>query len=342
MYFSIRLQTVLLFIMASCFSLNAQSAASRLDLFKKSLDVQIAGSGFRSVSGVTFEPSAKTLYAVDDNGVVIYEIALDGSPLRKITLRGFDDVEGIAFQSGRHFLIAEERRANIIRVELPSDGTGPVDRSSGELLSIADTLGNTGVEDVAWCETLGTAYAVTEMNPKTLYRIACDDAGIPVAAFADDPFSIEETPDDAAGLFVCSDGTFIICNQIENKLIGYSAQGERLSELFLDMTQPEGVTIDEATGVMYVVGEPGQLCVFKVDNTANGSILKPVTAKMDVRSGNGHSVSSDALFFTLTGRCIHGRTGDLPGLSPTSGVCAAGIYFTGAEGNTVLYTAVGR
>lgn len=333
----LRFPTVLLFIMAAYFTLTAQSTASRLDVFKKVLDVQIGGSGYRSISGVTFEPSAKTLYVVDDNGLVLFEIASDGSTLREITLQGFEDVEGIAFQSGRHFLIVEERRANIIRVEIPSEGTGPVKRSSGELLSIADTLGNTGVEGVAWCGSQGTAYAVTEMNPKTLYRIECDDAGVPVNAYADDPFHIEDMPDDAAGLFVCSDGTFIICNQVENRLIGYNAQGERLSELSLGMTQPEGVTIDEAAGVMYVVGEPGQLCVFEVDKTANSRITDAVMKITDGISGDIPAISSEEIFFTLQGRRIAINKKNLSGRFPGFQTLAPGIYCTGMKIKSVRY-----
>ena len=329
---------ILLLILTHCFPLHAQSAAFRLDVYAKTLDVQIAGGGLSGISGITFEPVGKTLYTVCDNGRVVYEIGLDGTYVREITLEGFNDVEGIAFQSGRYFLIAEEQRANIVRVEIPAEGAGPVQRTGGELLSIANNLGNTGVEDVAWCTSQGTAYAVTEKNPKTLYRIACDESGVPLAAYADDPFSIEDTPDDAAGLFVCSDGTFIVCNQEENRLIRYSTQGERLSELFLGMTQPEGVTIDEETGVMYVAGEPGQLCVFEVDKTASTGNAFPVVKKTNVGFGTSKETSSDRVLFTLLGR-HSGRGNSMSPGGQHGRTVASGLYL---DRNSSGHVTVGR
>lgn len=247
---------------------SAQSIASSLAKYQKKFGEDISGISATSISGIAFHPTSKTLYVVDDANTTVYEISMTGSLIRSITLSGFTDTEGIAYQSGDYFFIVEEGLANLLRVEIPQTGSGPVNWDSCVVLSIASDWGNTGLEDVSYLASTNTVYAVKEVDPPRLYRIILDKNGDPVDFFENDPFNIEESSGDAAGICALSDGNFLILNQKENKLIGYSGTGENLSELSLeDMTKPEGVTIDTSDSSIYVVGEPRQLFLFENSET---------------------------------------------------------------------------
>lgn len=257
-----------LFSICNFYSTSAQSIASSLAKYQKTFETDISGITATSISGVTYLTSSKTLFVVDDANTTVYEISTTGSLIRSISLSGFDDTEGIAYQSGNYFFIVEERLANLLRVQLPQTGSGPVNWDSCVVLSIADNWGNTGLEDVAFAANSNTVYAVKEIDPPRLYRITLDNNGDPTAFFENDPFNIEDSIGDAAGIYSLSDGNFLLLNQEENKLIGYSDTGDKLSELLLGMTKPEGVTIDPRDSSIYVVGEPRQLFVFENSGTS--------------------------------------------------------------------------
>ena len=265
---------ITIFIILNLFSIcnlylsSAQSIASSLALYHITFETDISGISGTSISGVTLYPGTGTLYVVDDANTTVYEISTTGSLIRSISLSGFDDTEGIAYQSGNDFFIVEERLANLLRVQLPQSGSGPVNWDSCVVLSIADNWGNSGLEDVAYCAGTNTVYAVKELGPSALYRITLDGNGDPASFFENDPFNIEGINGDAAGIYALSDGNFLLLNQEENKLIGYNGTGEILSELSLGMTKPEGITIDPSDSSIYVVGEPRQLFVFENPGTS--------------------------------------------------------------------------
>jgi uncharacterized protein YjiK len=244
---------------------NALSIAASLSDYKATLKITaISGITGTNLSGVTFHPGSKTLYAVDNGTSEIFELTSAGDLLRKISTAGFQDIEGIAHQTGQYFYIAEEGTSSIVRISIPASGTGPVSRSNGTVLTLAGNWANNGLEGVSYCPSNKTVYAVKERVPPRLYRIALDSPGNPVSAFANDPFNIENKSGDAADILALADGNFLIVDQEENKLVGYSASGQILSELSLkEMTQPEGVAFDTSNGTIYIAGEPRQLFVFR-------------------------------------------------------------------------------
>ncbi|MGD9200709.1 MAG: SdiA-regulated domain-containing protein [Chitinispirillia bacterium] len=244
-------------------AVSAQSIASSLAGYQKKLGLSVSGVSGSNFSGVAFFPHSRTLYVVDDANETVYELSTAGNLIRSISLSGFNDTEGIAYQMGNYFFIAEERLANIVRVELPLTGSGPVDRDKGVIFSISENWSNQGLEGVTYNLASSTVYAVKEINPTTLYRIKLDNDGNPTEFFKNDPFNLENTDGDAAGIYALSDGTFLIVNQMQNKLTGYSKTGKKLSELWLMMNKPEGITVDERNGTLYVVGERRELYVFE-------------------------------------------------------------------------------
>ena len=256
-----------------------QSIAEKLSDYKKISQVTIEGiTGVSSpcVSGITLHPGTGTLFVINDIADYIFEITTDGELIRSIKLSGFNDLEGIAYQSDSTFFIVEERDAEVVRMVLPTSGGGPVEKNKCTVFSVGETMGNTGLEDVAYCTSANTVYAVKEKLPIGFFRIALDENGNPVESFENDPFSIDDIDGDAAGLYALEDGNFLILNQEGNTLYGYSSTGERLSELAVEMRQPEGVTVDPVTKRIYMAGEPNELAVFECEGITERSHLPSI------------------------------------------------------------------
>jgi uncharacterized protein YjiK len=241
------------------------SVSVSLGEYEKVAGTDISGIDATSISGATYYYPSNTLYVVDDTKVTVYEISTEGALIGSILLSGFEDTEGIAYQYDNFFLLVEERRGNVVRAELPS--SGEVSWSDCTVINIGTGWGNSGLEGVAYSEALHAAYAVKELGPPRLYRVTFDETGSALGVFENDPFNIENISGDAADIVALADGSFLILNQEENTLFGYSASGEILSELALDMTKPEGVAVDTNSQKIFVVGEPRQLCIFEKPQT---------------------------------------------------------------------------
>jgi uncharacterized protein YjiK len=243
---------------------QAQSIAAVLPAYQKTLSIaSVAGVTASSFSGVALHQANSALFVVDNGNANVYELTVTGTVVRTISTSGITDPEGIGYYRLNTFFIAEEGKSNILRVDIPATGTGPLDWSSVPALNLASNWGNTGVEGISYCGANNTLYAVKEINPPRLYRITLDNTGAFQTSYENDPFNIESNAGDAADIYALSDGNFIIVNQEQNRLEGYGPNGEPLSRLSLGMTKPEGIAIDTADGTIYIVGEPREFCVFK-------------------------------------------------------------------------------
>lgn len=263
-----------LFLLCAAVAARAQSPAASLSGYKPVLKISaVAGVSAKSFSGAAFHPGTKTIYVVDNDNASIYELSPAGILLRTLTTSGFTDPEGIAWQGDDYFLISEEGLANVVRIKLPRTGTGPVAKSSGLALNLGANMANSGIEGVGYRAVDKTAFAVKEIDPPRMYRIAMDASGNPTAAAPGEPFDIGGKSGDAADILVLEDGNFILVNQEQNKLEGLGPQGQALSSLALGMSKPEGVALDASTGILYVVGEPLEFQVFKPAGT---SLIRPI------------------------------------------------------------------
>ena len=248
---------------------RAQSLAARLSEYQAVTRVaSVAGVSARTCSGVAFHPGTQTLYVIENGNANIYELDTVGVLRRTLSLSGFTDPEGIAYQAGDFFLISEEGLANIVRLKLPRTGSGPVARSSGTVFNIGPNIGNSGIEGVAYRAADRSAFAVKEVDPPRIYRIALDSAGIPLASYPDEPFNIQKKTGDAADIAALEDGNFILVNQEQNRLEGYDSRGTALGSLPLGMAQPEGIAIDAATETIYIIGEPAEFAAFRRKGTS--------------------------------------------------------------------------
>lgn len=284
---------------------EAQSIAASLSNYQATLKLAaVAGVSAKSFSGVAFHPETRTLYVVDNDNAVVYELSTSGALLRSIATSGFLDPEGIAYQADDYFLVAEEGLANIVRIRIPRTGSGPIAKSTGSAFNLAPNQANSGIEGVSYCPAKNTVYAVKETDPPRFYRIALDGAGNPNASFPNEPFNIEGKSGDAADIYALNDGNFILVNQEQNRLEGLGPQGQALSSLPLGMSKPEGIAMDTATGTIYVVGEPLELHVFKrTDTRLRNAGFGNGSASFSVLPG-GMAGGARAIRFSLPNRTL--------------------------------------
>lgn len=273
-------------------------------------EVQSTDSNF---SGVAFDPNTGTLLVVDNNSCNIHELTTSGQHVNSIKLNGFNDVEGIAFQADNYFLVCEERNGNVIRINLPQSRSGSINKNDCQVLFILKDNSNSGIEDVTYMSSRKICFAVKEKRPTAIFRLLFDNTGKPVEYQEISTFSWSGLEGDAAGIYALEDGNILILNEIGKKIIGMDSTGRVLSEIIIDMNQPEGITCNEDDGTIYVIGEKRELATFSLkkerirkragesvrvfSNTGTGIILSN-------KKAFGKSISPNKICYTLNGKYI--------------------------------------
>jgi uncharacterized protein YjiK len=247
---------------------SGASLAERLEDLRPLKPVAtVSGTTAKSFSGVALQPETQSLYVVDNDDAKVYVLTTAGVLQRIISTSGLTDPEGITYQGNNGFLISEEGKANIIQTPLPLSGTGPIAMTapSATILNIGPDMANSGIEGVSYCAANKTAYAIKEINPSRLYRIALDEAGKPVESFPDEPFVLTNHNGDIADILALDDGNFLLVNQENSRLEGYDSQGKLLSTLLVTMNKVEGITLDKDSETLYLVGEPNEFMALRMD-----------------------------------------------------------------------------
>jgi uncharacterized protein YjiK len=332
-------------------ALFSQSIAAMLSQFEKTFQKAIPDVNVINFSGITLNIATGTLFVIDDEGGFIFEISTAGEVIRPIFLNNFNDSdpEGIAYTSDGVFYITEERQANLVRIEIPEGR--PIDREDCLVFSIADSMGNTGLEGLAYRANENKLYALKEFYPYAIYQVDLNNLGEPEKSTANSPFIMKGIDGDAAGIYALADGAFLICSQTMNTLYGFSESGDILSELSLEMNQPEGVTFDPADSTIYIIGEPTQFAVFKRKTlSVNSNKIKECTNY----NFTVHQTSNDLLviqfhrslisptrigLYTLNGRKIVGHSvhSDLRQFIVSTGDIHPGAYCLTIEIGTLSY-----
>ncbi len=187
-------------------------------------EIQSNDSNF---SGIAFDPNTGTLLVVDNKSCNVHEITTSGQIVNSISLNGFDDVEGIAFQADNHFLVSEERNGNVIRIKLPQSRSSSIYRDDCEVLYILKNTLNSGIEDVTYIPSRKSGFAVKEKDSPALFRILFDSTGKPVEYQEVTTFSWSGLDGDAAGIYALADGNILILNEIgkKNRRNGFYRKG---------------------------------------------------------------------------------------------------------------------
>ena len=133
------------------------------------------------LSGITWNPSTKTLFAVNNGDRMIYEITYPNTPVQKWDVTALTlDLEGITALGGRDFAFTDENPSKIVKATLNADGT--VTGSSTLASGITPAAGsNVGFEGVT---KIGSDYfAVQEATPTKIWKLTNGAGSLAVSFF---------------------------------------------------------------------------------------------------------------------------------------------------------------
>lgn len=228
-----------------------------------------------NASGITYNLDTNTLFAVVNSPELLLELSLEGDVLRRISLQGFDDTEGLTYLGEGHYAITEESRRCIVIID-SLDGVDVLERDMYRSIAIpfAFTKRNRGFEGITVDRQTGSLYVVNEKRPRSLLQVdgLLDPAQININFST--PWDLESRTlgkTDLAGLqFVAETNHLLILSEESKRLTEVDTEGNAYGYLELGggdagldeaIEQPEGVTVD-ADGNIYILSEPNLLYRF--------------------------------------------------------------------------------
>lgn len=237
------------------------------------------GADIRNASGVTFNPQKQRLYVVLNGPEVVLELAMDGSLLRRISLEGFEDTEGIVWLEGECFAVIEERRRRLVLFSLPEQVSLVAYSDAEHYLVDGDEAGNKGLEGLTWHAEQQHFYLAKEKGPRKLYQIPLPQKSQRTADVST-PWNVQRRSlglSDLSDLYHSPRTDHLLLLSDESKtVVEVDETGREVSRLALekgesgldhDVLQPEGLTCDDH-GTLYVCSEPNLLYLFSPSGPA--------------------------------------------------------------------------
>ncbi len=252
-------------------SFRTESGSIELDRYQLLSRIDLAEVD-DDLSGLTFNPLTKSLFAVTNEPPQVVELSLEGKVKRLIPLIGFDDTEGITYVHGDQFAVVEERRRHVVFLSI-DPMTRQIERSSCETYALPfNGVKNKGLEGIAWSEQFGLLIA-KEDEPEQLYHFSRNPKADQRVNLLLNRSEERQSLEDVAGLHIMKNGNTLFLSEASRMLLELSPSGEVLSEksfggprydlfgIFQYIRQPEGVTLSD-DGHLFVVSEPNQLFIF--------------------------------------------------------------------------------
>lgn len=261
---------------------SVRQPASKLGLAGYQVQVEalpIAGVS-SDVSGLTYDPVRRSLFAITNKRTEIIELSLQGEVLRRIAVSGLEDPEAIEYVAPGLFVVADERLQMLVELRI-DESTTAIDASSSRRLSIGmERNGNKGFEGLAYDRAADRLFVAKEKKPLRIYEVS----GFP-SLEGNGERSLHITNDakrdaalpvrDLSSLhFHAASGHLLLLSDESRLVVELDALGrpqERLAlrkgrhGLVKDVPQAEGLTMDDA-GRLYVVSEPNLFYVFDRQN----------------------------------------------------------------------------
>lgn len=151
---------------------DGKQPALDLENHRVTIDAAVVEGIPDNASGLTFHPARKTLFTVINKPAQVAELTTEGKLLRTIPLRGVSDAEGITYQEGNFFFIADEGKHQMVRIEI-DDTTTEIDATSLPRFGLRIDAGrNVGYEGVSWDSDNNRMFFVKEKNPLRIFEIS--------------------------------------------------------------------------------------------------------------------------------------------------------------------------
>ncbi len=243
----------------------------------------------QEVSAVTYNRDTDTLFVVGDGGTSIVQVSKTGQLIDSMTLAlgsspqgtDFYDPEGLTYVGNGQFVMVEERDRVANKFTYTANTT--LTTSQAQRVKLGTTIGNVGIEGIAYDPQTSGFIAVKEKTPQGLFQTTIDFAagtasnGSPttvnsvnlfnpallgLADFAD-VYALSALPsltgEPARGnLLVLSQesGRIVETDRAGNILSSFTLVSDPGNPLSIVDQQHEGITMDD-NGYIYVVSENG-------------------------------------------------------------------------------------
>lgn len=239
-------------------------------------------AGIRAdLSGITYDYDLDRLLAVTNAGPAeLFVLSKTGEVLERHRLRGFEDVEGLAYMGDSRLLLSEERAQRLRLVRLPAPGSGDaIDAGDSPFIALGINLQkrNRGFEGVAYDRQHDRLFVVKEASPRQLFEL--DGVGrsfdgilqlsvrdltawIERSVFAKDLSDVVHDPRTGHLLLLSDESKLLVELDGNGNFVSFRSLSRYLSELRKSAPQAEGVTLDGA-GNLYVVSEPNLFYAFQ-------------------------------------------------------------------------------
>ena len=258
-------------------SSGERAASIWLPGYRATLQVKaLAGLEQDEASDLAYNPVTGTLFTVTGKQPTLVEISREGEVLRRITLNGFANPEGVAVLENGNVAVVDERRRNLSIFEL-NPLTRELDLADGKPYDLGyPDAGNKGFEGIAWDPTQQRLLLGKERSPTAMFSLASNGEQLLSSV-------LQPLPDYGLGMRNLSalsvdpqTGHILALSAQSNLLLELDEQGQPLSFISLQggmngldkrIPRAEGVAIDE-DGTIYMVSEPNLLYVFNRDGEA--------------------------------------------------------------------------
>jgi uncharacterized protein YjiK len=226
----------------------------------------LAGLG-KNASALTYNRDSDTLFTAINRPPQIVELSCAGTVLRRIPVKGVDDLEGITHMEGRLYGLIDERRQQIYRVTIGAD-TERIDVADAPRLGIGiQRNGNLGFEGITWDGKQRRLFVAKEKPPRVfeiegLGSTRGTDLQIhewtprqPFSRFMRDLSSLSR--DDTTGhMLLLSDESRLLAEyDAAGELIGLMPLWRGFHGLAANVPQAEGVALGR-NGTLYLISEP--------------------------------------------------------------------------------------
>ena len=256
--------------------------AARIGLadYKVQIEAQPIAGVASDVSGLTYDPDRRSLFAITNKRTEIIELSLQGKVLRRLPVSGLDDPEAIEYVGPGLYIVADERSQTLVELRI-DEATTAIDATLARRLSLGiERNGNRGFEGLAYDQAGDRLFVAKEKKPLRIYEVK---GFVSRAGNSDRQLHIANNAKRDANLpvrdlsslhFHSASGHLLLLSDESRVIVELDAEGNPLAKLHLrkgrhglkkKVPQAEGLAMDDA-GRVYVVSEPNLFYVFSRQN----------------------------------------------------------------------------
>lgn len=260
---------LLIFIFAAYYYLTNYP---RLNRYHVAIDAKELPQIKGGLSGLTWNPDTRTLFAVTDDPSSVIEISPEGEVLRTLHADKPADLEAIEYIGNHRFYLSKEKHRELIIVTIDSK-TQTLNLSDAEIYRPKMDAGkkNSGLEGLAWKPELSKVVAAQEKKPVRFYNVEHNDGAykthksslndLLLSLYIKD-ISAMDFDTTTSSLYILSDESKKIIQVDEAHQLKFMSLVSGRNGLQRDIPQPEGMATDDS-GNLYIVSEPNLFYKFR-------------------------------------------------------------------------------